>query len=245
MSAALARILVIDDEPQIHRVLRAALGAAGFAVERADSGIDGLRLARTRGPDAVLLDLGLPDLSGHEVLARLRAFSRVPVILLSARNSEFEKITALDSGADDYVVKPFAVGELMARIRVAMRHRRTSEGIEEVVRFPDLIVDIGRRRVIVQDTMVVLTAKEWSLLCILARNPGRVLTHRQLLTAVWGPAHTEDTQYLRVYIGALRQKLGVAAGLIATETGVGYRMADYLQSLPGDQITGEHMISPP
>jgi two-component system KDP operon response regulator KdpE len=235
MSAAIARVLVIDNEPQIHRVLRAALSASGFAAERAESGMDGLRLARTRAPDAVLLDLSLPDLSGHEVLARLRSFSRVPVIMLSDRNSEFEKIASLDGGADDYVVKPFAVGELMARIRVAIRHRRAADGVDEVVSFPNLTVDICRRRVIVQDNIVSVTAKEWALLSILARNPGRVLTHKQLLTAIWGTAHTENTQYLRVCIGTLRQKLGPAASLIATETGVGYRMADYLAGRPPEQ----------
>ena len=236
MSGALARVLVIDDEPQIHRLLRSALGASGFAVERADSASEGLRLARSRAPDAVLLDVNLPDLNGHEVLAQLRSFSDVPVIMLSARNLETEKIAALDGGADDYVVKPFAVGELMARIRVAMRHRRAEEGISEVVHFPGLTVDISRRRVVAQGNLVVLTAKEWELLSLLARNAGHLLTHRQLLTAVWGPAHTENTQYLRVYIATLRQKLGPAEELIATATGVGYRMADDIEAPPNEHV---------
>jgi len=221
-------VLVIDDEPQIHRLLRAALGAAGYGVERADTGLEGLRLVKSRAPEAVLLDLGLPDMNGHEVLERLRTFSSVPVIILSARDSETDKVAALDGGADDYVVKPFSVGELMSRIRVAMRHRRAEDGVADIMQFPGLDVDISRRRVIVEGSLVTMTAKEWSLLSLLARNAGRVLTHRQLLTAVWGPAHTENTQYLRVYVGMLRQKLGVVGKLIQPETGVGYRMADYL-----------------
>jgi two-component system KDP operon response regulator KdpE len=228
MNVTLGRVLVIDDEPQIHRFLRSILGASGYAVERADNGIEGLRLARSRAPDCVLLDLVLPDLNGHEVLARLRGASMVPVIVLSARDGEAEKIAALDAGADDYVVKPFAVGELVSRIRVAMRHRRAADGIAEVVRFPGLEVDISRRRALTDGTIVALTAKEWALLSLLARNAGRVLTHRQLLSALWGPAHADNTQYLRVYVGTLRQKLGTAGRLIATETGVGYRMSDYL-----------------
>jgi two-component system, OmpR family, KDP operon response regulator KdpE len=236
MSAVFARVLVIDDEPQIHRLLRAALGASGFAVERADSASEGLSLARSRRPDAVLLTLGLPDLNGHEVLAQLRSFSDVPVIMLSARNSEIDKIAALDGGADDYVIKPFAVGELMARIRVAMRHRRTEEGASKIVHFPGLMVDLSRRRVVTQDNLVVLTAKEWALLSLLVRKAGRVWTHRQLLTAVWGPEHSDNTQYLRVYIATLRQKLGPAGQLIATATGVGYRMADDVEGPPNDQF---------
>jgi two-component system KDP operon response regulator KdpE len=228
MSLTVATVLVIDDEPQIHRLLRAALGAAGYGVERADTGLEGLRLVKSRAPEAVLLDLGLPDMNGHEVLERLRTFSSVPVIILSAHDSETDKVAALDGGADDYVVKPFSVGELMSRIRVAMRHRRAEDGVADIMQFPGLDVDISRRRVIVEGSLVTMTAKEWSLLSLLARNAGRVLTHRQLLTAVWGPAHTENTQYLRVYVGMLRQKLGVVGKLIQTETGVGYRMADYL-----------------
>jgi two-component system KDP operon response regulator KdpE len=230
MSSSLARVLVIDDEPQIHRLLRAPLGAAGYNVERANTGIEGLRLARSRAPDAILLDLGLPDQSGHDVLSALRTFSGAPVLMLSAGDSEADKVAALDGGADDYVLKPFRVGELLARIRVAMRHRRAREGVADVMHFPGLVVDISRRRAIVDEALVVLTAKEWTLLSLLARNADRVLTHRQLLTAAWGPAHADNTQYLRVYVATLRQKLGNSASLIATETGVGYRMADYADS---------------
>jgi two-component system KDP operon response regulator KdpE len=226
-TASAARVLVVDDEPQIHRFLRPALEAAGYAVERADTAADGLRLAASRAPDAVLLDLGLPDLDGQEALARLRGFSAVPVIVLSARDREADKIAALDGGADDYVEKPFAVGELLARIRTALRHRRTQEGVPDVVRLPGLDMDLVRRQARASNGAVLaLSPREWALLELLARNAGRVLTHRQLLTAVWGPAHAGDVQYLRVYVGQLRQKLGTAARLIATEPGVGYHMAE-------------------
>lgn len=222
-----ARVLVVDDEPQIHRFLRPALDAAGFAVERADTAGEGLRLAATRAPDLVLLDLGLPDLDGQDALARLRAFSKVPVIVLSARDQEGEKIRALDNGADDYVEKPFGVGELLARIRTALRHARAQEGVPEVFRAAGLQVDLARRLVTAAGQPVQLSPREYELLSLLIRNAGRVMTHRQLLTAVWGTAHTGDVQYLRVYVGHLRQKLGEAGlNLITTEPGVGYRMAE-------------------
>jgi two-component system KDP operon response regulator KdpE len=194
-----ASILVIDDEPQIHRFLRPALETAGFAVERADTAAEGLRLAASRSPDAVLLDLGLPDMDGQVVLERIRAFSAVPVIVLSARDREAEKIAALDHGADDYVEKPFGVGELLARIRAALRHRRAQEGVPEMLRLPGLTIDFEQR--VAADAAgarLALSPLEWSLLSLLARNAGRVMTHRQLLTAVWGPANAEDVQYLRV-----------------------------------------------
>ncbi len=222
-----ARVLVVDDEPQIHRFLRPALDAAGFAVERADTAGEGLRLAATRAPDLVLLDLGLPDLDGQDALARLREFSKVPVIVLSARDQEGEKIKALDNGADDYVEKPFGVGELLARIRTALRHARAQEGVPEVFRTARLQVDLARRLVTAAGQPVQLSPREYELLSLLIRNAGRVMTHRQLLTAVWGTAHTGDVQYLRVYVGHLRQKLGDAGlNLITTEPGVGYRMTE-------------------
>jgi len=221
-----ARILVIDDEPQIHRFVRPALEASGYSVDRADTGSEGLRLAAARSPDLVLLDLGLPDIDGHEVLSRLRGFSDVPVIVLSARDRESEKITALDGGADDYVEKPFGVGELLARMRTALRHRRARNNVPEVVHFAGLDIDLALRQARAGGTVLALSPREWSLLSQLAHNAGRVITHRQLLTAVWGPAHVEDVQYLRVYIGQLRQKLGEAGRLIVTEAGVGYRMAE-------------------
>jgi two-component system KDP operon response regulator KdpE len=226
MNGVAERILVIDDEPQIHRFLRPALEAAGYSVERADNAVEGLRIAASRGPDAVLLDLGLPDLDGQEALQRLRAFSEVPVIILSARDREADKIQALDNGADDFVEKPFGVGELLARIRTALRHRRGQEGLPSVVHLPGLDVDLERRQARLGDTVLVLSPREWGLLSLLARNAGRVLTHRQLLTGVWGPAHVSDVQYLRVYVGQLRHKLGDAARLLVTEPAVGYRLID-------------------
>jgi two-component system KDP operon response regulator KdpE len=222
-----ASILVIDDEPQIHRFLRPALETAGFSVERADTASEGLRLAASRSPDAVLLDLGLPDLDGQTVLERIRAFSTVPVIVLSARDREAEKIAALDHGADDYVEKPFGVGELLARIRAALRHRRAEQGVAEVVTLPGLSMDFAQRLALdANGARLALSPREWALLSLLARNAGRVMTHRHLLTAVWGPAHAQDVQYLRVYVGQLRQKLGAAAGIIKTEPGVGYRLTE-------------------
>ena len=226
MSAARELILVIDDEPQIHRFLRHALEASNYDVAQAHTATDGLRQAAARAPAAILLDLGLPDLDGQDVLTRLRAFCDTPVIILSARDREAEKITALDGGADDYVEKPFSIGELLARLRTALRHRRQQQDTPERLTFPTLAIDFAARQARPPGAPpLALSPTEWDLLSLLARNAGRVLTHRQLLTAVWGPAHTEDVQYLRVYVAQLRRKLGPAAALIATEAGVGYRLA--------------------
>ena len=228
-----ALILVVDDEPQIHRFLRPALEAAGYAVLRADTAAEALRLAASRAPDAVLLDLGLPDMDGQEALTRLRIFSQVPVVIVSARDREAEKIAALDAGADDYVEKPFSVGELLARIRAALRHGRAQEGAPEVFRADGVEVDLARRLTHVDGSPVVLSPLEYELLALMARNAGRVLTHRHLLTAVWGAAHVDDVQYLRVYVGHLRQKLGAAGTrLILTEPGVGYRLLERNQDEP-------------
>ena len=222
-----ARILVVDDEPQIHRFLHAALAAAGYVVERADTAAEGLRLAASRAPDAVLLDLGLPDMDGQEALTRLRAFSRVPVVVVSARDREAEKIAALDAGADDYVEKPFGIGELLARLRAALRHGWAQEGVAELFQADGVEVDLTRRLVRVGGAAVALSPREYELLALMVRNAGRVMTQRQLLTAVWGAAHAGDVQYLRVYMGHLRQKLGPSGTrLIATEPGVGYRLLD-------------------
>ena len=223
---SLGRILVIDDEAQIHRFLKPALEAAGYEVERAETAAEGLRLAAGRAPDAVLLDLGLPDMDGQEVLQRLRAFSEVPVLVLSAREREAEKIAALDGGADDYLEKPFGVGELLARLRACLRRRLTQQGAQPVFTAGPLSVDLLKHEVRVGGALMVLSRREFDLLAMLARNPGRVMTHRQLLVAVWGPAHVEDVQYLRVYIGQLRHKLGEAADLITTEPGIGYRLRE-------------------
>ncbi len=226
MSAPPLGILVIDDEPQIHRFLRPALEAAGYAPLRAETGREGLRLAASRAPACVLLDLGLPDMDGKEVLARLREFSRVPVIIVSARDRETEKVAALDAGADDYVEKPFGLAELLARLRAATRRALHAEQPEPVVRAGPLEVDLERRIVRLDEVELAVTPREWELLSVLARNLGKVVLQRRLLTEVWGAAHVQDSQYLRVYVGQLRAKLGPAAALLRTEPGVGYRLLE-------------------
>ena len=221
------RILVVDDEPQIHRFLGPALEAAGYVPLRAATMTEGLRLAAERSPALVLLDLGLPDGDGKLAIPRLRGFTEAPVVVLSARDQEAEKVAALDAGADDYVEKPFALAELLARIRAALRRAGAAaqRSVETVIRAGPLEVDLARRTARVEGgEPLKLTPREWELLASLVRGgEGRVVTQRQLLTTVWGPAHVEDTQYLRVYVGHLRHKLGPAAGLIRTEPGVGYR----------------------
>jgi two-component system KDP operon response regulator KdpE len=227
MNIPIGRILVVDDEPQIHRFLTPALAAAGYETLRAERGDEALRLAAARAPDAILLDLGLPDMDGHEVLAKLREFTEVPIIILSARDRESEKIQALDAGADDYVEKPFGLGELLARIRTALRHRLRQDNAEKPLSVGGITIDPVSHRVTQGTELLPLTKREHALLLLLARNRGRVLTHRQILTAIWGHAHTEDVAYLRVYIGQLRRKLGdVFAALIITEPGIGYRLED-------------------
>ena len=219
------RILVVDDEPQIHRFLAPALTAAGYEPLRAMRGDEALRMIATRAPDLVLLDLGLPDIDGQEVLRRLRGFSSVPVIILSARDREIEKITALDAGADDYIEKPFGLGELLARLRTALRHTGAGAAPAREVQLGPLMV--AQDRTMLEGTALALTGREQALLWLLARNHGRVLTHRQILTAIWGPAHTEDVAYLRVYVGQLRRKLGpLVAPRLTTEHGIGYRMIE-------------------
>jgi two-component system KDP operon response regulator KdpE len=220
-------ILLVDDEPQIHRFLRPTLEAAGYEVLRAETGAAALREAALHPPSLILLDLGLPDIDGQEVLARLRVFTAAPVIVLSARDRPQEKIRALDRGAQDYVEKPFDMGELLARLRATLRDSGTLARQATVFDLPPLRMDLQRRLVTVEGAAIVLTPREYDLLALLVRNAGRVITHKQLLAAIWGPAHTADVQYLRVYIGHLRQKLGAAAGArLLTEAGVGYRMRE-------------------
>jgi two-component system KDP operon response regulator KdpE len=229
LTAHRPRILVIDDEPQIHRFLGPALDAAGYEPVRADTAAAGLREIARKPPEAVVLDLGLPDMDGKEALTQARAFYAGPVLILSARDRELEKIEALDLGADDYLEKPFGVGELLARLRVALRHRLQREGAPAVIRSGGLEIDLVRRLVSRDGQPVRLSPKEYDLLAKLAEGGGKVLTHRQLLTAVWGPAHAEDVQYLRVFVGQLRQKLEEDAAhprVILTELGVGYRFAE-------------------
>jgi two-component system KDP operon response regulator KdpE len=226
MSAFKPRILVIDDEPQMHRFLGPALTAAGFEPLRADNGADGLRSIASSSPDAVVLDLGLPDMDGKDLLRAARAFYSGPVLVLSAREREAEKIATLDLGADDYVQKPFGVGEFLARLRVALRHRLERVGAEPVVQAGDLEIDLVRRLVSRAGEPLRLSPKEYELLARLVEGDGKVLTHRQLLTAIWGPAHTEDLPYLRVLVGQLRQKIEAEPASpkhLRTEPGVGYR----------------------
>jgi two-component system KDP operon response regulator KdpE len=226
MSAHRPRILVIDDEPQIHRFLGPALEAAGYEPVRADTAAQGLAAIAGRAPDAVILDLGLPDMDGKDALIRARAFYEGPILVLSARDMETEKIDALDQGADDYVEKPFHVGELLARLRVAMRHRLSQAGAAPIIHAGDVEIDLIKRLVTRAGEQVRLSPREYDLLARLAEGGGKVLTHRQLLTSVWGPANVDDVQYLRVFIGHLRQKLEIdpaAPRRIVTEAGVGYR----------------------
>lgn len=223
------RILVVDDEPQIIRFLKPALGAAGYDVVTAANAAEAIRLSATQSPDAMLLDLGLPDKDGKEVIREVRAFSQVPIIVLSARDRETEKISALDLGADDYVNKPFGIGELLARIRAVSRSRNHGKPVETVFQAGGLTIDAERHHVDLAGQPVKLTPKEFDLLMLLVRNAGRVLTHKQILITVWGPAHAQDVQYLRVLVGQLRQKIETSPAeptLVLTEPGIGYRLND-------------------
>jgi two-component system KDP operon response regulator KdpE len=229
MSTSTTRVLVVDDEPQILRFLRTSLGANGFEIIEAENGADALKHAASDAPEIIVLDLGLPDMDGKEVIRNLREWSEIPIIVLSARAREAEKIEALDLGADDYVNKPFGIGELLARLRAALRHRLRQEGGHSLVKAGDLRIDIARREVTRGETEIRLTPKEFELLKVLAMNAGKVVTHRQLLQAVWGPAHVEDTAYLRVFVGQLRKKIDTNPGdasLIENAAGVGYRLRD-------------------
>jgi two-component system, OmpR family, KDP operon response regulator KdpE len=227
------RVLVVDDEPQIQRVLRPALAACGYEVLEATTGRDALRMIAASAPDVAVLDLGLPDMDGKDVLCEARSFSKIPIIVLSARDREAEKIVALDSGADDYVEKPFGIGELLARMRAALRHVAKYGHEPTQIESGGLCIDFVRSSVTKKGVTVKLTPKEYVLLTTLARHAGRLVTHRQILTAVWGPAHWNDTQYLRVFIGQLRAKVEdhpSAPRIILTESGVGYRFADVDQN---------------
>jgi two-component system KDP operon response regulator KdpE len=224
-------VLVIEDELQILRFLRAALTSHGYRYVEATTGEEGLRQAATRSPDVVVLDLGLPDLDGLEVTRRLREWSAVPIVVLSARGQERDKIAALDAGADDYVTKPFGVGELLARLRVALRRGGASPGEapDIVVQIGDLRIDRERRLVTLGGTEVHLTPIEYKLLTTLAEHPGCVLTHEQLLRRVWGPGYAQQTHYLRVYMAQLRHKLESLPArprYLLTEPGVGYRLRE-------------------
>ena len=222
----MTRVLVVDDEPQIRRALRTSLEAHGYEVATAGTGEEGVLTAAETAPDLVLLDLGLPDLDGTEVIERVRSFSDVPVIVLSVRDRQADKVAALDAGADDYVTKPFGVEELLARLRAALRRTQGEEPGAAVLGFGDLQVDLPRRLVTRDGERVHLTKTEYALLEAMVTNPGKLLTHQWLLRRVWGVGYAEESHYLRVYVRALRKKLGDAAAapaLILTEPGVGYR----------------------
>jgi two-component system KDP operon response regulator KdpE len=221
------RILVIEDEAPIRRFLRIAIESAGFSMAEAERGRLGIERAATEAPDVVVLDLGLPDLDGKAVITAIREWSQVPILVLSVRDAETEKIAALDAGADDYVTKPFATGELLARLRALLRARKPATEEKATLTFGDLVIDLSARTVARAGVDARLTRKEFDVLALLARYPGRLVTHRQLLTTVWGPAHVDDTHYLRIAIGHIREKLDDDAAdpkLILTEPGVGYRL---------------------
>ncbi len=220
-------ILVIDDEPQIRRFLRTSLGGQGYRVSEAANGTEGIDAVKREPPDLVVLDLGLPDMDGLDVIARLRAASPVPIVVLSVRGDEQGKVKALDLGADDYVTKPFGMDELIARVRTALRHRLQIQGEAPLFQSGELAVDLVRRIVTLKGVEVKFSAKEYDLLRLLVAHAGKVLTHKFILREVWGPAHVEDVQYLRVYVRQLRDKLGddpTRPRYILTETGVGYRL---------------------
>jgi two-component system, OmpR family, KDP operon response regulator KdpE len=226
MSAASPCVLVIDDETQIRKFLDIGLRAEGYDVLLAANGTDGLALAATRNPDAVILDIGLPDREGHEVLAELRQWTQVPVLMLSVRDTEQEKVKALDAGANDYMTKPFGIQELMARLRALLRNRIV--GTDAPPRYEDdrLHIDLGLREVTLDGEPLSLTRKEYAVLAMLVRHAGRVVSQQQLLREIWGGTHVQDTHYLRIVLGKLRQKLGddpATPRWLKTEPGVGYR----------------------
>ncbi|WP_426114632.1 two-component system response regulator KdpE [Massilia sp. PWRC2] len=221
--------LLIEDEPQIRRFVRAALEEEGWLVHEAATAQRGLADAGTRSPDLIILDLGLPDGDGMDLIGEIRKWSKVPIIVLSARTGEGDKISALDAGADDYLTKPFGVGELQARVRATIRRQRPADGAADgLVQFGDVTVDLKGRRVSKAGAVVKLTPTEFRLLAVLVTSAGRVLTNPQLLRAVWGPSHAEDGHYLRIYMGHLRHKLesdSAQPRYLLTETGVGYRLS--------------------
>jgi two-component system KDP operon response regulator KdpE len=221
-----SRVLVVDDEPQIRRALRTSLEAHGYEVQAVGTGEEAVIGAAETGPELLLLDLGLPDLDGTEVIRRVRGFSEVPIIVLSVRDAQVDKVAALDAGADDYVTKPFAMEELLARARAAMRRAQPGDPPAPTMRFGSLGVDLGRRLVTLDDEQLKLTPTEYQLLEAFVTNPGKLLTHQWLLRRVWGQGYGTETTYLRTYVRALRKKLGddaQAPQLIVTEPGVGYR----------------------
>ena len=220
------QVLVVDDEPQIRRLLKITLEAQHYEVAEASGGQEGLFLAAKVRPDLIILDLGLPDLDGVEVVRQLREWTQTPILILSVRDADQDKVAALDAGADDYLTKPFSTDELLARLRVALRHAQPAPDLP-IFTSGDLQVDLTRRLVTVRGEPVKLTPTEYALLRLMIQHAGRVLTHRQILKEVWGPAYVDETHYLRVYFAQLRQKLEenpALPQLLLTEPGVGYRL---------------------
>ena len=231
-------VLVVDDEVQIRRFLRAGLELDGFAVQDAETGSDALKWVTLKQPDLIILDLGLPDMDGADVLERLRAWSSVPLIVLSVRSNEAEKVRLLDKGADDYVVKPFGMAERLARAHAAIRRQVRATTDEPVVKAGPLTIDLAARVVLLNGTRVVLTPKEYKLLQILAQHAGNVVTHQYLLKEVWGSPHLHDTHYLRIFVRKLRQKIEedpTQPRIVLTELGIGYRLA--IPGAPGQPPT--------
>jgi len=230
MSAEGPKILVVEDEQEIRRFLRVSLASHGYRLVESATGKDGLMQAASQQPDLILLDLGLPDMDGMQLIAEVRQWSQVPIVILSARGQDRDKVNALDAGADDYLTKPFSVGELLARIRVALRHAVQAPGGagEPVFALDELRVDLARRQVFVRDREIHLTPIEYRLLTTMIKYAGKVVTHRQLLKEVWGPESVFETHYLRVYMAQLRRKIEADSArprYLLTEPGVGYRLA--------------------
>ncbi len=221
-------VLVVEDEPQMRRFIRATLASHGYRHLEANTASEALMMATTHNPELILLDLGLPDGDGIEITRRIREWSRTPIIVISARGREDDKVTALDAGADDYLTKPFGVNELLARMRVALRHAQTATSARatQVLEFGELKIDLTRREVTKASNLIHLTPIEYKLLVYLAQHAGKVLTHQQILKEVWGPGSQNETQYLRVFVGTLRKKIEInpdSPQHILTESGVGYR----------------------
>ena len=228
MTDAGPNVLVVDDEVQIRRFLRSGFELDGYAVSEAESGQDAIRAATLRPTDLIILDLGLPDLDGAEVLERIRSWSNVPIIILSVKSGEAEKVRLLELGADDYVTKPFGMAELLARSKVVLRRKTGTASGDSVITIGRLRIDLAARNVFLEAERVTLTPKEYRLLQILARHPGNVVTHQELLKEIWGPSHVNDTHYLRIVVRKLRQKVEADANrpqILLTELGVGYRLA--------------------
>jgi len=235
MSSSSPTVLIVDDEVQIRRFLRAGFELDGFTVEEADSGGIAIRKATLTPPDLLIVDLGLPDMDGSEIVQRLRAWSSVPLIVLSVRSNEAEKVRLLELGADDYVVKPFGMAELLARAHAALRRRTTTSTGEPIVRSGRLVIDFGARLVTIDGERVPLTPKEYRLLQVLAQHAGNVVTHQHLLKEVWGSPHVHDVHYLRIFVRKLRQKIEVDATkpqILLTELGIGYRLAAAAAEVP-------------